>query len=319
MQRRDFLAGSTLGLAAGTLAAAEVARPQNLRAQGPAGGRRVMFHCHTFPAQGTSFAAGSDAGPLPGSPEHLAAFSRELGFDRAVALSPFEVPLGRCTSRVDEGTDGAAWLSERAEAFGERLIRFASLDPTRPESASRLEKLAGRGFAGVKFHPVICRFSLDADRDEHFYGTLERLGLPLLIHTGVFSGYGQWPLESYHPLLIDRIAGKYPKIPIIMAHCGGAAFCRDVLAVVQSHDRAYFDLTHTLDPKYAWYIPRADYEFIFERVGTGRVLYGVDYPWYSREDCERDLKTLDSLGIRGRDLDRLLGENFLGLTEASSG
>ncbi|HLA40409.1 MAG TPA: amidohydrolase family protein, partial [Candidatus Glassbacteria bacterium] len=187
------------------------------------------------------------------------------------------------------------------------------------ESASRLEILAETGFSGVKLHPPICHFSLDVDRDAAFYTTLERLSLPLLIHTGVLSGYMHWPLEYYHPLLIDKLAGRHPGIPIIMAHCGGAAFCRDVLAVVQNHGQAYIDLTHSLDPKYAWYVPKSEYELIFNTVGPGRVIFGVDYPWYAPEEFERDLKILESLGISGRDLDRVLSENFLGLLENKPG
>lgn len=314
MQRREFLAGGALGLAAGAVAA-EAARPEELPVQSPASSRRVLFHCHTFPPNEQRFPRDAGTGLFPGSPEHLAGFCRKLGFARAVTISPFEVPPGRCTARVDEGVDGPAWLAERAAAFADRLILFAGLDPGKPESAGRLEKLAGTGFSGVKIHPPIGHFTLDAERDAAFYSTLEGLGLPLLIHTGVFSSYGHWPLENYHPLLIDKLAGRHPGIPIIMAHCGGAAFCRDVLAVVQNHGRAYVDLTHTLDPKYAWYIPKREYELIFERVGPGRVIYGVDYPWYAPEEFERDLQTLESLGVTGRDLDRVLGENFLGLLE----
>ncbi|HLA38374.1 MAG TPA: twin-arginine translocation signal domain-containing protein, partial [Candidatus Glassbacteria bacterium] len=126
MQRRDFLAGSALGVAAGVVAA-EAARPKDSLVQPAEAGRRVLFHCHTFPPNEKRFPRDAATGLFPGSPEHLAGFCRKLGFTGAMAISPFEVPAGRCTARVEEGTDGPAWLAERAAPLAGRLLLFAGL------------------------------------------------------------------------------------------------------------------------------------------------------------------------------------------------
>jgi predicted TIM-barrel fold metal-dependent hydrolase len=314
MDRRQFVKTSGLGLAGGALAKVENTgsedKPVNESSKKTAPGGRVLFHCHCFPPNEQRFPRDPANGLYPGSPEHLADFANRLGFSKAVALSPFEVPQGRCTSRVGKGVDGIKWLEEQSAGVMDRLHLFASLDPSKKESPARLGELHGRGFKGVKFHPVICRFSIDPDRDGEFYNTLEGLGMPLLIHTGVFSSGMPWPLELYHPLRIDKLANRFPGIPLILAHGGGAAFCREVLGVLQAHSNAYLDLTHTLDEKYAWHIPRPDMEQFFARIGPGRIIYGVDYPWYNADDYNRDLAFFGTLGLSSNELVQVLGGNF---------
>lgn len=276
---------------------------------------RVLFHCHCFPPNAKKFPRDPDTGLFPGSPEHLSIFMDRLGFDYATALSPFEVPELRCTSRIDPPGDGLAWLEEQAREHRERILLFASLNPQSPESPDRLIKARGRGFRGVKFHPVICRFSIDAERDSEFYSILNKYRMPLLIHTGVFSSGEPWPLEEYHPLRIDRLANRFPEIPIIVAHGGGRAFCREVLGLLQSHRNTYLDLTHSLDEKYGWHIPLDDMEAFFHRLGPSRIIYGVDYPWFSENDFIRDLAYLEKLGLGERELGLVLGGTFLRVLE----
>ncbi|MBW7997616.1 MAG: amidohydrolase family protein [Candidatus Glassbacteria bacterium] len=314
MDRREFITGTTLGAASGAITTAGESHAAQAEADSPPE-RRVLFHCHTFPYANDQFQRDPSTGLHPGHPEHLAAFIEGLGFGRATAISPFEVPEGRCTSRIEPGQDGPGWLSSSSQKVNDKIIRFAALDPAKPGETERLEKLAAGGFAGVKFHPVICRFEIDPVRDSEFYTVLENLGLPLLIHTGVFGAGGSWPLEHYHPLKIDRLAWKYPGIPLILAHGGGAAFCREVLGLLQMHPASFLDLTHTLDSRYAWHIPQAELELIFSRIGTRKVIYGVDFPWYDEEDYRRDMASLAELGLDSEDFNRLLGENFLGLIE----
>jgi len=279
---------------------------------------RVLFHCHCFPPNEQKFPRDPDTGLFPGSPEHLAVFSKRLGFDYATALSPFEVPEGRCTSRIAPPGDGLAWLEKHSREHRERTMLFASLNPRSPESPERLAQARERGFKGVKFHPVICRFPIDAGQDREFYGLLNMYRMPLLIHTGVFSGGEPWPLEEYSPMRIDRLANRFPQIPIIVAHGGGRAFCREMLGFLQSHRNAYLDLTHSLDEKYTWHIPADDMEAFFHHLGPSRIIYGVDYPWFSEEDFKRDLAYLEKLGLDERELARVLGGNFLSILDSAA-
>jgi len=291
--------------------------PEGMRANSSGDYPRVFFHCHCFPPNPERFPLDQSTGFYPGSIEYLCAFISRLGFDYATAISPFEVPPGRCTSRIDKDADGLAWLEEQAGGRDEILL-FASLDPGSKKSGERLTYAHERGFAGVKFHPVICRFSIDAERDRQFYQLLADYRMPLLIHTGVFSSGEPWPLAEYHPLRIDRLANLFPDIPIIFAHGGGRAFCREVLGVLQANPNTYLDLTHSLDSKYAWHIPRSDMEAFFDRLGPSRIIYGTDFPWFAADDFSRDLAYLKKMGLNQKDLNLVLGGTFMQIIAKSS-
>ncbi|HUU26253.1 MAG TPA: amidohydrolase family protein [archaeon] len=322
MDRRDFVKMGVLGLAgagaekekssAGPRDMEEEALPENLN-HSSGNCPRVLFHCHCFPRNPERFPLDPKTGFFPGSIEHLCTFIARLGFDCATALSPFEVPPGRCTSRIDPDKDGLAWLEEQA-AGRRQIMLFASLNPQMKNSPERLVKARQQGFIGVKFHPPICRFSIDPERDQEFYSLLNSYRMPLLIHTGVFSSDFPFPLAEYHPLKIDRLANRFPEIPIIFAHGAGLAFCREVFAVLQANPNTYLDLTHSLDKKYSWYIPLSDMEVFFDHLGPSRVIYGVDYPWFGPDDFSRDLACLEKLGLDNKDLDLVLGGTFMKIT-----
>ena len=271
---------------------------------------KVLFHCHVFPVDPKSFPPDPATGVSPGTMRHLCALARELGFDSVTAVSPNEVPPGRGTARIDEDKDGPGWLLNEAQGHAEVML-FASLNPEDRRSPDRLIKAHRDGFTGVKFHPFIGRFAVDADRDRAFYEVLDGLRMPLLIHTGIVPHYQPWPIEKHHPFRIDALACKFPGIPIIVAHGGGRPFCREVLAVLQSNENTYLDLTHVLDRKYAWHIPADDLQAFFDQIGPSRIMYGTDYPWYRSDDLTRDLAYLRGLGVDKKAMDLLLGGTFV--------
>ncbi len=269
---------------------------------------KILFHCHVFPPAGR-FTPDPATGLMPGTAPHLAALAKSLGFEKATAISPSEVPAGRGTARIDEDADGLAWLAGEAERQPEILL-FANIDPSRSDSPARIEKAFQSGFAGVKFHPFIGQFSIDAARDAEFYAVLNARRLPLLVHVGVVPHCQPWPIRHHHPFLLDDVAYDFPDIPIILAHGGGRPFCREVLAVMQSNPNTYLDLTHTLDRRYAWHLPADDLAAFFDQIGPARIIYGTDYPWYKPDDLARDLGTLAALGVDKAGMDLLMGGTF---------
>jgi hypothetical protein len=187
------------------------------------------------------------------------------------------------------------------------VLRFASLNPEDAAAPGRLRQALQGGFAGAKLHPVICRFSLEPRRDAAFYSIANELRAPVILHTGVMPGCARWPMKLHGPERIDELAGAFPDMPLILAHGGGRPFCREMLAVMQANPNTYLDLTHTLDTRYAWHIPADDLEAFFTQAGPSRIIYGTDYPWFAREDFERDMNVLRTMGLRETDIEMLLG------------
>lgn len=271
----------------------------------------ILTHCHLWPEGMTDR---EDDFGIPGRPEHLSGFARELGFEMAVGLAPFEVPEGQSTARISPDEDSSRWLADAIADF-ENIVGFASLDPSREKAVERVAEAQELGLVGVKMHPPIFRIVVDDPAHDAFYAAVEQAGIPLMFHTGY--GSWPWPLDDYSVLKIERVAKRFPDMRIIAAHCGGAAFCRDVLALLQSNGNCYADLAMALRPEAGWYVPSDELRLIVNCVGAGRLVYGVDYPWCSVESVQRDLEIINEWRLSDEDEHRILHDNAAGLIRCS--
>lgn len=263
----------------------------------------ILTHCHLWPEGMTDR---EDDFGIPGRPKHLSGFADELGFEKAVGLAPFEVPEGRSTARISPDEDSSRWLADAIAEF-DNIVGFASLDPSREDAPKRVAAAKELGLVGVKVHPPIFRVVVDDPKFDPFYAAVERAGLPLMFHTGY--GSWAWPLEDYSVLRVERVAKRFPDLRIIIAHCGGAAFCRDVLALLQSNPLCCADLAMALRPDAGWYVPSDELRLIVNCVGADRLVYGVDYPWCSIESVERDIEIIDEWGLSDEDEQKILRDN----------
>lgn len=263
----------------------------------------ILTHCHLWPEGMTDR---EDDFGIPGRPKHLSGFADELGFEKAVGLAPFEVPEGRSTARISPDEDSSRWLADAIAEF-DNIVGFASLDPSREDAPERVAAAKELGLVGVKVHPPIFRVVVDDPKLDPFYAAVERAGLPLMFHTGY--GSWAWPLEDYSVLRVERVAKRFADLRIIVAHCGGAAFCRDVLALLQSNPLCCADLAMALRPDAGWYVPSDELRLIVNCVGADRLVYGVDYPWCSIESVERDIEIIDEWGLSDEDEHKILHDN----------
>ena len=263
----------------------------------------ILTHCHLWPEGMTDR---EDDFGIPGRAEHLSRFAQELGFEKAIGLAPFEVPEGQSTARISPEENSSRWLAD-AIADYDNIVGFASLDPSRPDAAERVGAAKELGLVGVKVHPPIFRIVVDDPKHDDFYAAIERAGMPLMFHTGY--GSWPWPLEDYSVLKVERVAKRFRAMRIIVAHCGGAAFCRDVLALLQSNPNCYGDLAMALRPEAGWYVPSDELRLIINCVGAGRLVYGVDYPWCTMETVRRDLEIIHEWELSVEDERKILHEN----------
>jgi len=265
---------------------------------------KIMSHCHPVP-EGVFEKLQPNAG-LDGTVRELVRCGRELGFDRVVALAPdllSDDPGFGVESRPNE------WLLQAIEeaACGECVIPFMRLHPQRdPEgTVERMEELAARGFAGIKIHPEIQRIDITDPALDAFFAAAERLGLPVLTHTGVLRG--NFPLGRYEPRLFEPFVAAHPGVTLIMAHAGGAPYFRQVLALMQSYPNVYAELTGTLTPGSAWYIPPCELYLVRDVGLRGRLIYGTDWPFGGIEHVRRDLAAIDALDLPGEEKSLILG------------
>ncbi len=205
----------------------------------------------------------------------------EFGIDRAI-IFPFNNPDA-------EGSFAAAnkVIADAAAEFPNRLIGFARFDPHYPQALTELDDaILNLGLRGIKLHPRGQKFHLD---DADFLRLMDKIvDLDVIVIFDSGTAHARWPD-------IAKLAGRYPKVPLVMAHMYGEGFMDAALA----HDNIYLGTT---DIKNCQRIERA-----VEQLGAERIISGSDSP-YIGPQIEQD--KINSLAISNAAKALILGGNI---------
>jgi predicted TIM-barrel fold metal-dependent hydrolase len=231
--------------------------------------------------------------------------SRGYPLDLTVRFEAFVEDMGPFEKVVVFGLKGRAtgyWVpdehvAEFVKHAPEKLVGFASCDPTQPGHLEELREGAERlGLRGVKMGPIYANFDPRDHRCEPIYGYCERHGLPIIFHTGTTFNHGA-RLEYGRPWLLDEVAIKHPELRMVLAHVGHP-FCEECLVVIRKHPHVYADIAAL------YYRPWQFYNLMIaaqEYRVTHKLLFGTDYPF-----------TKASESIAGvRNVNHIIGESGL--------
>lgn len=102
-------------------------------------------------------------------------------------------------------------LSKRVK----NAVCFGSLHPDNEDRKDILEEaLIGYGLLGVKFHPFVQGFSILDPRLDEIYASLEKMGRPLVVHTG----FDRFYKATIRVEDVETILKRYPDLVIVIAH-----------------------------------------------------------------------------------------------------
>ncbi|HEX2173519.1 MAG TPA: amidohydrolase family protein, partial [Dehalococcoidia bacterium] len=292
----------------------------------------VDTHVHTFPSAGigrqamTGASHGTDES---GTIEELQSLMPDLGIshaamvnfttviemrDAALAKLPPDLPA---EDRAQVETDLRRTLAGRIRrrndwtcAVGRqdpRLSAFIGVDPTMMDPAeltAEVERCRGQGAKGIKLHPVVQQFHIDDERLRPIYETAQRLEMPIIFHGGYFiAGQGG---EYARPRRLARIAEQYPRLTSVLAHCG-VGFFEESIELAEQYPNVYFDCCAIIIPDSP--LARLDDDELvnlLRRLGTDRVFYGSDWPFY---DPRADLERLRGLALTDDEKRRIFSQN----------
>jgi len=206
------------------------------------------------------------------------------------------------------------FIAQQAQAHPDRFIGFASVNPNEGQAAVDLLDRCVRdlGAKGLKLHPSMQHFRAD---DTALLSPLMRkaevLNTPVLMHS--WGWFGQE--DEAAPTRIMTLAGTFPGVTFIMAHCGGMRFT-DLLPLSRLRqlgqlDNLYVDLSiilFDLAQSPMWPFLR----WTLEAIGLDRVLVGSDFPDYPLAETLRLARRLE-LDEKGMEL--VLGGNAQRLFE----
>jgi len=165
-------------------------------------------------------------------------------------------------------------LARQLSNYDDRFFLFACLDFMHMDASNQLEELVKEyGFAGLKIHPRIQAIDPLNELLFPIYDKAIELNIPIVFDC--FLQSNTIALEKLHPYVYDKIAKKYPKLKIVIAHCGWPRIW-DTYHVVKSNENVYLDISYILT-KFSKTSLINDLSFMLEHLDQ-KVLYGSDFP-----------------------------------------
>lgn len=149
------------------------------------------------------------------------------------------------------------YIAESTKKYPNRLVGFGRVDPRREDAIKQLNRIKNKlGLTGLKLHPFVECFRPDHPFFNRFFKRINELKLPTIFHSG--EGFSS-------PGLILKIAKKYPKLPIILAHLRESA-----ASALKECENIYVETSGTLP----------DFIELSVDIDKNRILFGSDTPYY---------------------------------------
>lgn len=224
------------------------------------------------------------------SPQAMLEYLDEQGIDYAVALAE--------TNPLVTGTSSNDRVAEFCLA-SERLIPFANVNPfVVADLAAELRRcVTDLGCRGMKLYPTYQHFYANDVRLYPLYAEAQRLGVPVLVHTGssVFRGAR---LKYGDPLYLDDVVTDFPELTIVMAHSGRGFWYDSAFFLAQLHPHVYMDITGLPPQNLLAYFPN------LER-NARKIVFGSDWP--ALTDIKGNIATIRGLPLDEESKARILG------------
>ncbi|MBU4200410.1 MAG: amidohydrolase family protein [Verrucomicrobia bacterium] len=154
-------------------------------------------------------------------------------------------------------------------AFPERLRAYCGINPNYPDQIEKDLTSFDRYpdvYVGFKFHASFHAIPITDARYEPAWALADERGLPILLHT-----WGNDPQCGY--TVIRQVAERYHRAPILLGHsCHGA--WDEAIRLVKDFPNVYLELCAVMDE-------RGILERFVEELGSTRIVFGTDYPWFS--------------------------------------
>ena len=199
------------------------------------------------------------------------------------------------------------WVLHAADA-SPHLTALVAADPSAlggAAGAAYLRECAEKGARGIKIHPLVQGFAPTDPRLDPIYETCVELGLTVLSHSGQARG----PSPAADPFAFAPVMERHPGLHLLLAHLGGASW-RQVIPFAAAYPAVSFDLCEIIAWTGAPGAPSADeLGRLIRDIGSDRVLFGTDFPWYELDRTVDQLLALPHLSDEERR--GILGENAI--------
>ena len=180
------------------------------------------------------------------------------------------------------------YVAEYVAAHPEKLIGFASVDPSRSGAVAELERAISTGLHGLKLAPTYQGFDPLASSAFDVYEAAQGMGLPVIWHQGT-TFVRTARLAHALPIQLDEIALRFPELRIVIAHMGHP-WIEQAVVVVRKHPHLYADISALYPRPWQFYnglVTACEYRV------TDRLLFGTDWPFGTVADTIAGLRAVN--------------------------
>ena len=223
--------------------------------------------------------------------EGAAKWSGQQDVDRMDTIGVVKTVIFPFTEGFFHNEDIPKYVAENPD----RLIPFCSVNPWNFHTAAdELEKCYKEGFKGLKLHPTLCGFRLsDHKLVDPLFEITQTYGGVIIVHGSA---------DLYNcPLEFDRMARRFPKVPLLMAHCGFFWEWELAIELAMENDNLYLETSR---------VPGFETSKIIEKLGAEKVIWGTDGPFC---DYEWEYKKIERYAKTEHDFDMIMGGNIANL------
>lgn len=200
------------------------------------------------------------------------------------------------------------WVYRYTKPHRDRLVPFGGIHPlhTKNPKADIERLLSTYELGGIKLHPVHSLFyandyKIGRGALRILYERCESAGVPVMVHSGtsIFPGARN---RFGDPMPIDDVAVDFPKLKIIIAHCGRPLWMETAVFLARRHPNVYFDVSGIPPKKLLEYIPQ------LEKL-SDKAIFGSDWPGPLIPSMRDNADGVAALPISGAAKRRILREN----------
>ncbi|HEX6738737.1 MAG TPA: amidohydrolase family protein [Vicinamibacteria bacterium] len=223
------------------------------------------------------------------------------GIERAVLVNYPSPDLMGFTHAVNE------YVARYCAEAPDRLVPMGGVHPRFAEdAAAEVRRAAEMGVKALKVHPPHMAVEPNAylhglDALRALYEEAQRLGLPVMIHTGtsIFPGARS---RAGEPMAVDDVAVDFPRLTIVIAHGGRPLWMEQAFFLVRRFPQVYMDVSSIPPKAILRYFPRL-------AEVADKVLYGSDWPAPGVRSMADNLRDFRALDLPAEAFTKMLGEN----------
>jgi predicted TIM-barrel fold metal-dependent hydrolase len=193
-------------------------------------------------------------------------------------------------------------VAQMAAAYPDRLIPFASVDPSMGRVAvDRLvHAVESLGCRGLKLVPPVQHFDFSDPKYHPLWEAALDLDILVWTHTAHQRAHPDSDARLGHPMLVEPVTLKYPDLKIVLGHCG-FPWVWEAWSLVVRRPNVFLDIS-----AYANLYNHLPWDAYSKFEAEHKVLFATDYPLFGFKE------TLDAL--HGVDMTqdfrkKILGEN----------